>query len=124
MIIYYKNKEKIMPYIEAKLSVNLDENQKNELQAKLTDVVSSSFSKPKAYIMAVIEDGKSLYMAEKKIANGAYISVSLLGSASKPACQNLTRNICDILSSYGIESSNVYVTYHPVDLWGWNGSMF
>jgi len=113
-----------MPYIEAKLSVKLDENQKNELQKQLTNVVSSAFSKPKTYIMAGIEDGKSLYMAENKIDNGAYISVSLLGSASRPACQTLTQNICDILSNYGIDSSKVYVTYHPVDLWGWNGSMF
>ena len=113
-----------MPYIEAKLSVNLDENQKNELQAKLTDAVSSSFSKPKAYIMAGVEDGKSLYMAGKKIEKGAYISISLLGSASKPACQILTRDICNILSEYGTDGANVYITYHPVDLWGWNGSMF
>ena len=113
-----------MPYIEAKLSVKLDENQKNELQAKLTDVVSGAFSKPKAYIMTGIEDGKSLYMAKKKLNGGAYISISLLGSASKPACQNLTASICDILSDYGIDGSNVYVTYHPVDLWGWNSSMF
>jgi len=55
---------------------------------------------------------------------GAYVSVSLLGSASKPACQSLTQNICAILSGYGIDGSGVYVTYHPVDLWGWNGSMF
>ena len=113
-----------MPYIEAKLSIKLDENQKNELQSKLTDVVSTAFSKPKAYIMACIEDEKSLYMASQKSDSGAYISVSLLGSVSKPACQSLTKNICDILSSYGINSSNTYVTYHPVDLWGWNGSMF
>ena len=113
-----------MPYIEAKLSIELDENQKNDLQAKLTDAVSAAFSKPKAYIMTGIEDGKSLYMAEKKLDKGAYISVSLLGSASKPACQALTKNICDVLSAYGISGSSVYVTYHPVDLWGWNGSMF
>ena len=113
-----------MPYIEAKLSVSLNENQKNELQTKLTDVVSAAFSKPKAYIMAGIEDGISLYMAEKKTEKGAYVSVSLLGSVTKPACQNLTKSICDILSSYGIDGSNVYVTYHPVELWGWNGSMF
>jgi len=114
-----------MPYIEAKLSVKLDETQKDDLQKKLTEVVSSAFSKPKAYIMANIEDSASLYMAERKLDKGAYISVSLLGSASKPACQTLTRNICDILTAdYGLEGSNIYVTYHPVDLWGWNSSMF
>ena len=114
-----------MPYIEAKLSVKLDENQKSELQSKLTDVVSSAFSKPKAYIMSNIEDNKSLYMAERKLDKGAYISISLLGTASKPACQTLTSNICNILSSdLGMNGSDIYVTYHPVDLWGWNGSMF
>lgn len=114
-----------MPYIEAKLSVKLDSKQKDKLQNKLTDLVSFAFSKPKAYIMTGIEDDKSLYMAEKKLDKGAYISISLLGSASKPVCQTLTKNICDYLSSdYDIDGANVYITYHPVDLWGWNGSMF
>jgi phenylpyruvate tautomerase PptA (4-oxalocrotonate tautomerase family) len=113
-----------MPYIEAKLSVKLDENQKNDLQKKLTEAVSIALSKPKAYIMANIEDSASLYMSENKI-DGAYLSISLLGSASRPACQNLTRDICTILADdYNIDGSNVYITYHPVDLWGWNGSMF
>ncbi len=114
-----------MPFIDAKLTVKLDENQKNKLQAKLTDAVSVAFSKPKAYIMTGIEDDKSLYMNEKKIDKGAYISISLLGNASKPVCQTLTKEICDILSTdYDIDGAKVYVTYHPVELWGWNGSMF
>lgn len=114
-----------MPYIDAKLSVKLDENQKDELQKKLSDAVSSAFGKPKAYIMANIEDSMSLFMGERKIEKGAYVSVSLLGSASKPACQGLTRDICSILTSeYGLEGSGIYITYHPTDLWGWNGSMF
>ena len=113
-----------MPYIEAKLSIKLEENQKDDLQLKLTSVVSAAFSKPKAYIMASIEDDRALYMAEKKLDYGAYISIKLLGSTTKSACQSLTKNICDILSEYKINPSNVYVTYHPVDLWGWNGSMF
>ena len=56
-----------MPYIEAKMSIKLDEHQKDDLQKKLTDAVSTAFSKPKAYIMACIEDDKSLYMAERKL---------------------------------------------------------
>jgi phenylpyruvate tautomerase PptA (4-oxalocrotonate tautomerase family) len=114
-----------MPYIEVKLSTKTDENKKNELQSKLTDIASVALSKPKAYIMVNIEDNNSLFMNGKVLENGAYISVSLFGSATKNACQNLTKNICDILSStLQIDGTNVYVTYHPVDLWGWNGSMF
>lgn len=113
-----------MPYIQARLTIKLDETQKDDLQKKLTDATSSALSKPKAYIMTEIEDGKSLYMAENKLDKGAYISIKMLGSTSKPACQTLTQSICSILSAYGIDGSNVYVTYHPVDLWGLNGSLF
>lgn len=114
-----------MPYIEAKLSVKLNDAQKDDLQAKLTDVVSRAFSKPKAYIMTTIEDEKSIYMAGNKPEAAAYISVSLLGNAMKPACQDATKGICDVLAAdFKISGSNVYVTFHPADLWGWNGSMF
>lgn len=114
-----------MPYIETKLSVKLNEEQKDLLQKKLTNAVSVAFGKPTAYIMAGIEDDKSLYMGGKKAENGAYLSVSLLGTASKESCNRLTSEICSILKSdCGINPANVYVTYHPVDLWGWNNMMF
>ena len=60
-----------MPYIEAKLSIELNDNQKDELQAKLVQAFSSAFSKPNAYIMTNIEDEKSLYMGGKKVEKGA-----------------------------------------------------
>ena len=114
-----------MPYIEAKLSIKLDDNEKNQLQLKLADIISSAFSKPKPYIMTNIEDSKSLYMGTNKADKGAYITVRSLGSISKPSCQAATKDICNILTNeYGLNGSNIYVTYHPVELWGWNGSMF
>lgn len=113
-----------MPYIQARLSIKLDENQKADLQSKLTDVISLAFSKPKTYIMAEVQDECSLYMAGNK-ADSAYISVSLLGSAPKEKCNMVTQKTCEILSSeYGLDGSKVYVTFHPTDLWGWNGMMF
>lgn len=114
-----------MPYIEAKLSVKLDDDKKDELQGKLTDAVSSAFSKPKAYIMTNIEDGKSLYMGGAKAEGSAYILVRCLGSTSRQSCEMATKEICSMLvKDYGLEGSKIYITYHPVDMWGWNGSMF
>ena len=114
-----------MPFIQVRLSVSLDGTQKNDLQGKLSNAVSAAFSKPQAYIMSEIEGGCSLFMNGKTLEKGAYISVSLLGNASKPACSDLTKTICDILSNdFGISGSSVYVTYHPTELWGWNGMMF
>jgi phenylpyruvate tautomerase PptA (4-oxalocrotonate tautomerase family) len=114
-----------MPYIELKSSVKMDENKKNSLQIKLTSAVSTALSKPEMYIMTNIEEPTSLFMGGGKIEKGAYVSVSLLGSTTKSVCQNLTKNICGILNSeLGLDEENIYITYHSVDLWGWNGSMF
>jgi len=114
-----------MPYIEAKLSIKLDDSQKENLQKKLSNAISSAFSKPKSYIMTNIEDSKSIYMGENKAEKGAYIVVKSLGSISKPSCQAATKEICEFLvNEYGLNGSNIYITYHPVDFWGWNGSMF
>ncbi|MCR5265807.1 MAG: hypothetical protein K6E29_04345 [Cyanobacteria bacterium RUI128] len=114
-----------MPYIQARLSVALDETQKTNLQSKLTEVVGEAFSKPKTYIMTEVADGCSLYMAGDKVDKGAYIAVSLLGSASKDRCNFVTQKVCDILGSeYGLDGSKVYITFHPESLWGWNGMMF
>ena len=114
-----------MPYIEAKMSFKLEDVQKDDLHKKLEDVISDAFSKPKSYIMTNIEDNQRLYMAGERIEKGAYISVSLLGAASKSAYQNATKEICDILSAdLGVDTSKVYITYHPTDLWGHDGYMF
>ncbi len=114
-----------MQYIEAKMSFEMDDIQKESLHKKLEDVISSAFSKPKSYIMTNITDAQRLYMAGEQVKKGAYISVSLLGTASKSACQNATKEICEILSSdFGVDTSKVYITYHPTDLWGHDGYMF
>jgi phenylpyruvate tautomerase PptA (4-oxalocrotonate tautomerase family) len=114
-----------MPYVEIKLSINLDDNKKNDLQLKLTQTIALAFSKPKMYVMVNILDSSSLFMGGKKLEKGAYISVSLLGSTTKSTCQNLTKDICNILNSdLELNKENIYITYHSVDLWGWNGSMF
>ena len=64
-------------------------------------------------------------MGGNKVERGAYIVVRSLGSVSKPPCQEASKQICDMLTSdYDLNGSNIYITYHPADLWGWNGSMF
>ena len=114
-----------MPFIQAKLSTKLDETKKEKLQNALTDVTAASFGKPKGFVMAGIEDNQDLYMGGKKLENGAYLAISLLGGTTKSVCNQITKAVCDILKQeLGTDGKNVYVSYHPVDLWGWNGQMF
>ncbi|MBO6066399.1 MAG: hypothetical protein J6P36_08280 [Lachnospiraceae bacterium] len=56
---------------------------------------------------------------------GAYVEVALLGNAPSEDYNKLTGQICDMLSQkLGIPGSAIYVTYHPLADWGWNGSNF
>lgn len=113
-----------MPFIDCKITQKLAENQKEELKSNLGRAVSI-LHKPESYLMVGISDGYSLYFAGKKLTNGAYVEVSMFGSASSADYEKMTAEVCNILSSkLGIPAGNVYITYHPVKDWGWNGSNF
>lgn len=113
-----------MPFIDSKLTVPVTEDKKERIKTKLGQAVSL-LNKSETYLMVGFEDNYSLYMGGKKLEKGAYVSVSLFGSASSQAYEKMTGEICGILSEeLGIPGSAVYVTYHGVNDWGWNGSNF
>ena len=114
-----------MPYIEAKLTVNMDLGKREVLQRRLTEAAADALGKPKKFVMVGIEERTPLWMAGEKLTKGAYIAVRLAGDASKDAYNDLTRRICEILSEeFGIAPAAVYVTFHPVESWGWEGHLF
>ena len=64
-------------------------------------------------------------LAGKKLAKGAYVAVSLYGHAPSQDYDKLTGQICELYKDkLGIPGDAIYVTYHPVTDWGWNGSNF
>lgn len=113
-----------MPFIDCKITQKLTDEQKEDIKSELGKAVSI-IRKPESYLMVGIADGYDLYFAGKNLEKGAYVSVSLFGSAAKSCYENMTRTICGILSDkLGIAGSAVYVTYHEVNDWGWNGGNF
>ena len=97
-----------MPFIDCKLSRKLDGEQKDKIKRRLGEAVRV-LGKPESYLMVGIADGYDLYFGGKKLENGAYVSVSLF----------------DILGEeLGAAGTEVYVTYHGVNDWGWNGANF
>ncbi|MDE7305874.1 MAG: hypothetical protein K2N33_00630 [Clostridia bacterium] len=113
-----------MPFIDCKLTQKLTDEKKEALKTELGKAVSI-IGKPESYLMIGISDGYDLYFAGKKMNSGAYVSVSLFGSASGNAYNEMTAAICNILKrQLGIDGSSVYVTYHGVNDWGWNGGNF
>lgn len=113
-----------MPFIDNKVTVKLTEEKKEKIKKELGRAVSI-IHKPESYLMVGFNDGYELYFAGKKLEKGAYVEVSLLGSATPSDYAKMTGEICRILSEEaGIPADCVYVTYHGLNDWGWNGSNF
>ena len=113
-----------MPFIDLKVTVPVADNSKEIIKSELGKAITT-LHKSEAYLMVGISDNYDLWLGGSKIAKGAYVSVSLYGSASSSDYNTLTGQICDILGAQlGIKGDNIYVTYHPVEDWGWNGRNF
>ena len=113
-----------MPFIDSKITVKVSEEQKEEIKTELGKLIAT-LNKTETYLMVGIEDSYDLWFGGKKLDKGAYVAVSLLGDAPKELYEKLTGQICGLLGEkLGIPGNAVYVTYHPVSDWGWNGRNF
>ena len=113
-----------MPFIDSKITVPVTPAQKEEIKAELGKMITT-LNKTETYLMVGIEDSYDLWLGGRKLDRGAYVAVSLYGSAAHEAYDRLTGQICRLLSDkLGIPGDAVYVTYHPVSDWGWNGQNF
>lgn len=113
-----------MPFIDSKITLPVAEEKREVLKSELGKAVSI-ISKPESFLMVGFEDNYDLYMGGNKLDKGAYVSVSLFGAAPKAAYEKMTDFICRLYETeLGIPGNAVYVTYHSVNDWGWNGQNF
>ncbi len=113
-----------MPFIDSKITLPVAPEKRETIKSELGKAVSL-IGKSENFLMVGIEDNYDLYMAGKKLDKGAYVSVSLFGNASSDAYNRMTAEICRIYEKeLGIPGNAVYVTYHGVKDWGWNGQNF
>ncbi|SCW41103.1 Macrophage migration inhibitory factor (MIF) [Ruminococcaceae bacterium YRB3002] len=113
-----------MPFIDLKITVPVDEKIKEELKSDL-GLAITALHKTETYLMVGIDDNYDLWLGGTRLDKGAYVSVSLYGSASSSDYDTMTGKICDILESrLSIPGDKVYVTYRGVNDWGWNGRNF
>jgi len=113
-----------MPFIDTKLTQKLTDSQKDLIKSRFGEALKI-LNKTEDYLMVGISDGYDLYFGGKKLEKGAYVEVSLLGGAPSSAYDKMTDEVCRILDDIlGIPGKSVYVTYHGLKDWGWNGSNF
>ena len=113
-----------MPYIDSRITVKTTMQQKEEIKTELGKLIAT-LNKSEAYLMVSIEDSCDLWLGGDKLEKGAYVAVSLYGDAPKELYDRMTGRICELMNRMlGIPGDAVYVTYHPVSDWGWNGKNF
>ena len=113
-----------MPFINAKISLPLDGAKKETLKTRFGKAVTL-IGKPESYLMVDIEAGHDLWFAGKKLEKGAYVSVSAFGSLSRTGCAKMAAELNKILKEeLSIPGDSIYITFHPVDTWAWDGSLF
>ncbi len=113
-----------MPFIDSKIVGTVSAEKKENIKKKLGQAVAV-LDKTETYLMVGFEDNYDLYLGGRKLDKGAYVSVSLFGQAASSKYDRMTGKICDILAEeLDIPGDAVYVTYHGLNDWGWNGSNF
>ena len=113
-----------MPFIDSKVTMKISNQKKEEIKSELGKLITT-LNKSEAYLMVGIEDSYDLWLGGRKLDKGAYVAVSLLGDAPKELYEKLTGQICALLSEkLGIPGNAVYVTYHPISDWGFDGKNF
>ncbi|MBQ9273596.1 MAG: hypothetical protein IJ228_02190 [Succinivibrio sp.] len=113
-----------MPFLDVKVTLKLNAEQQDQLQSALTQASGKALGKPSAYVMVGIQDGYSLFMNAKRLEQGAMVAVSLWGTPTRAQCDSLTAEICAALEGLGILGDKIYVSFTPVDNWGYNGRLF
>ena len=113
-----------MPFIDSKITIPVNPETKEKLKTELGKAISA-LHKTETYLMVGIEDNYDLWMGGNKLDKGAYVSVSLFGNAAPADYDKMTGLICSLYENeLGIPGNAVYVTYHPISDWGWNGHNF
>ena len=120
-----KNRERIRClFFDTKVTMKVTPEKKEIIKKELGRRISA-LNKTETYLMVGIEDGYDLWFGGEKLDKGAYVAVSLLGDAPKECYEKMTAQVCELMADQlGIPGNTVYVTYHPVKDWGWNGSNF
>lgn len=114
-----------MPFISSKVSIAMEEQQREELKDKLGKIIAIIPGKSEEWLMIEFADQCDLSFRGKRRQPAAFIEVKVFGDIPEECLGKLTKEIClaytEVLQ---IDPTNIYVKYEEVYKWGWNGANF
>jgi phenylpyruvate tautomerase PptA (4-oxalocrotonate tautomerase family) len=113
-----------MPYVNVNAAPKLKESEKEQLKAKMGELITLIPGKTEAVTMVSINDGCSLYLGGKALDKGAFIEIRLLGAAKTQEKQALTEAIFKAMKSmFGMQENEIYLNIIEFDSWGTGGKL-
>jgi len=114
-----------MPLLKLETTVALSDQQRQQLLASFSKVVSETIGKPEQYVMVTI--GPAAMQMSGKPGQAAFVDIRSIGGLNGEINRKLSQQVCKLLKdSLGIAPDRVYLNFADVDAanWGWNGSTF
>lgn len=109
-----------MPFIEVKTNQKIDKDIKSQLGKAITAIPGKS----EAWLMVSLEGEKEMYF-KGSYEPCAMFDVSIFGSASDEAYDDLTKRLCQLSEKYlSVSPDRTYVKYTEIDHWGYNNFNF
>lgn len=113
-----------MPFVNVKTNVAVAAEKAESIKSQLGRAITAIPGKSEGWLMVGLEDSYKLWFKGSD-APAAMVEVSIYGSASGSALNDLTGRITDILNSeLSIPADRIYVSHTGISSWGWNGSNF
>ena len=114
-----------MPFISTKTNKTLTKENEIALKEAFGKAIELLPGKTEKWLMLSFEGDAHMAFHGDMESEMAFLTVSLVGSASNQAYDNLTKELCTILQDQlGISPDMVYVKYEEIDHWGYNGFNF
>lgn len=114
-----------MPFISTKTNKTITKDTAKALKEAYASAIELLPGKTEKWLMLSFEGDTQMAFHGDMDSPMAFLTVSLVGSASDEAYDALTKRLCGIMGeTLGIASDMVYVKYEEVDHWGWDNINF
>lgn len=110
-----------MPFINIRTNLMVNDNAKLAIKSALGEAIAT-IGKSEQWLMVSFEQQTYMYFRGENVPM-AMVEVSMYGSASPEALNELTHIITTLISdTLYIDDKRIYVSYMMTPYWGWNGS--
>ncbi len=112
-----------MPFIQVNVSQALEDTKKDQLKAKLGELITLIPGKTEAVTMVDIADKRTIYKDGKPI-NGGFIEVRLYGPAEQASKEAMTEAMFSAMEQLlGVKPQDLYLNIFEMNSWGTNGRL-